>query len=53
LNGREVFRDVIHAKQQGDTLFLRDVLGEIRTFKGIFVTEMDVSRSTLILGELQ
>lgn len=53
LGGKEVFRDVIYAKQEGDILLLRDVLGDARKLPGTMISEVDVSASTMVLGELK
>jgi len=50
LDGRSVFNDVIYAKVEGDTVILRDVLGETKEFRNCKIIEVDVNLTRLILS---
>lgn len=49
-DGKEVFKDVIYAKTQGNNIMVKDVLGEAREFKNCKVTEIDVNATKLVLS---
>ena len=50
LNGKEIFKDAIYAKTQGNNIILKDVLGETREFKNCKVAEIDVNATKLVLS---
>jgi predicted RNA-binding protein len=50
LNGKEVFKDVVYVKTQGNNIIVKDVLGESREFKSCKVTEIDVNATKLVLS---
>lgn len=52
LDGDMVFRDVIYAKMESDTVFVRDVLGESRKFKNCRIVEVDVGSTRLVLSSV-
>jgi len=52
LDGDVVFRDVIYAKMESNSVVVRDVLGESRSFKNCRIVEVDVSSTRLILSSI-
>lgn len=50
LEDEEIMRDVIYAREEGDKVILRDVLGETRIVEGAKILEVDVSAVRLLLG---
>ncbi|MCD6479938.1 CooT family nickel-binding protein [Candidatus Bathyarchaeota archaeon] len=51
LEDEEIMRDVIYAREEGDKVILRDVLGETRIVEGAKILEVDVSAVRLLLGK--
>lgn len=49
LGGREIFKDVIYAKVEEESLILRDVMGETKRFTNSRIVEMDVVSARLII----
>lgn len=51
LNGREVFKDVVYAKVENETVTVRDVIGESKEFKNCKIVEVDVNATRLVLSK--
>ena len=49
LKGETIFKDVVYAKNQGDNVIVKNVLGETREFKNCKITEVNVNTTRLIL----
>ena len=49
LNGETLFKDVVHAKTEGNSVIVKNVLGEAREFKNCKITEVNVNTTRLIL----
>jgi predicted RNA-binding protein len=50
LNGKEVFKDVVYAKVENETVIVRDVIGEPREFRNCKIVEVDVNKTRLVLS---
>jgi len=53
LDGKTQFKDVIYAKIEGDTVVVKNVLGEAREFKNCRIVEVDVNSARLVLSALK
>jgi predicted RNA-binding protein len=53
LDGKIQFKDVIYAKVDGDTVEVRNILGEAKEFKGCKIVEVDVNSARLVLAPLK
>ncbi len=51
LNGKEVFKDVVYAKVENETVIVRDVIGEFKEFRNCKIVEVDVNTTRLVLSE--
>ena len=49
LNGETVFKDVVYAKNEGNNVVVKNVLGETREFKNCKITEVNVNTTKLVL----
>jgi predicted RNA-binding protein len=49
LNGETLFKDVVYAKTEGNSVIVKNVLGEAREFKNCKITEVNVNTTRLIL----
>ncbi len=49
LDGETLFKDVVHAKTEGNVVIVRNVLGEGKEFKNCQITEVDVNSTRLVL----
>jgi predicted RNA-binding protein len=49
LNGETMFKDVVYAKNEGDNVVVKNVLGEAREFKNCKITEVNVNTTKLVL----
>jgi predicted RNA-binding protein len=49
LNGKTLFREVIYAKIQGNTVTFKNVMGETREFQNCAIEEIDVNRTKMVL----
>jgi predicted RNA-binding protein len=49
LNGETVFKDVVYAKNEGNNVIVKSVLGETREFKNCKITEVNVNTTKLVL----
>jgi predicted RNA-binding protein len=49
LNGESVFKDVVYAKNEGNNVIVKNVLGETREFKNCKITEVNVNVTRLVL----
>jgi predicted RNA-binding protein len=50
LNGEMVFKDVVHAEVKGNTVTVKDVLGQSKEFKGCRILKVDVNSTRLVLS---
>ena len=51
LNRETVFEDAVYVKDDGQGLFIRDVLGQSKVFPDCHVVEISVEREELIIAE--
>ncbi len=49
LNGKTQFKDVVYAKNDGNSVFVKNVLGETKEFKKCKIVEVDVNSTRLVL----
>jgi predicted RNA-binding protein len=49
LYGKTVFKDVVYAKTDKNTVTVKTVLGEIKKFENCKITEIDVNSTRLVL----
>lgn len=52
LDGKEVFKEAVFAKMEGDKVIVRDVLGESQQFSNCRITEVNVNSTRLVLSRL-
>jgi predicted RNA-binding protein len=50
LNGKTQFKDVIYAKVEGDSVTVKNILGEAKEFKACKIVEVDVNSTRLFLA---
>jgi predicted RNA-binding protein len=50
LNGKTQFKDVVYAKSEGGNVVVKNVLGEVKEFKGVVIVEVDVNSTKLVLA---
>ncbi len=53
LNGKVQFKDAIYAKIDGDSVTIKNILGEAKEFKGCEIVEVDVPNARLVLSAKQ
>jgi len=53
LNGKTLFKDVVYAETEGNTVIVKNVLGEAREFKNCKITEVNVNSTRLVLTSLK
>jgi len=53
LNGKTQFKDVVYAKVKGESVTVKNILGEAKEFKGCRIVEVDVNSTSLILATLK
>jgi predicted RNA-binding protein len=53
LDGKVQFKDVIYAKVEGDTVVVKNILGEAKEFVNAEILEVDVNSARLILSVLK
>jgi predicted RNA-binding protein len=51
LNGKTMLKDVVYAKTDGNSVTVKNVLGEAKEFKNCKITEVDVNTTRLVLAE--
>ena len=51
LNRETVFEDAVYVKDDGQGLFIRDVLGQSKVFPDCHVVEINVEREELIIAK--
>ena len=49
LNGEIVFKDVVYAKNEGNNVVVKSVLGETRKFENCKIAEVNVNTTKLFL----
>ena len=52
INGKVQFRDVIYSKVDGETITVKNIMGEAKEFKGFRIVEIDVPNTRLVLVPL-
>jgi len=52
LDGKTLFKDVVYAKTEGNSVTVRNVLGEAKEFQSCKITEVDVNSTRLVLAAL-
>jgi len=50
LNGKTMFKDVVHAKTEDKNVIVKNVLGESKEFKSCVIVEVDVNAAKLVLA---
>ena len=50
LEGKEVFKDVVYARDDGGRVTLKDVLGDSKVLENCRITEIDVGSERLVLS---
>ena len=50
LNGETLFKDVVYAKNEGNNVIVKNVLGETREFKNCKISEINVNTTKLFLA---
>jgi predicted RNA-binding protein len=53
LDGKTLFKDVVHAKTDGTTVIVKNVFGEAKEFKNCKIAEVDVNSTRLVLIALK
>jgi len=53
LNGKTLFKDVVYAKSEGNSVTVKNVLGEGKEFKNCKIAEVDVNSTRLVLTALK
>ena len=53
VNGKVEFKDVIYAKVNGNTVIVKNIIGEAKEFKNVKITEIDVTTTRLVLAEIK
>ncbi len=53
VNGKVEFKDVIYAKVNGNTVIVKNIIGEAKEFKNVKITEVDVTTTRLVLAEIK
>ena len=49
LNGKTVFKDVVHAKTENNNVVVKTILGEAKEIKNCRIIEVDVNSTRLVL----
>jgi predicted RNA-binding protein len=52
LGGKQVFKDVVYAKMEGDKVIVKDVIGESKEFRNCRIVEVDVNSTRLVLSSV-
>ena len=52
LDGDLVFKDVVYAKIENNTVSVKDVLGESKNFKNCKIVEVNVNSTSLVLSSV-
>jgi predicted RNA-binding protein len=53
LNGETLFKDVVYAKNEGNKVIVKSVLGETKEFKDCKITEVNVNTTKLVLTAIK
>ncbi len=53
LDGKIQFKDVIYSKVDGDNIVVKNIMGEVKEFKGYKIVEVDVPNTRLVLSALK
>jgi predicted RNA-binding protein len=53
IDGKVQFKDVIYSKVDGDSLLVKNIMGETREFNGYRIVEIDVPNTRLVLSALK
>jgi predicted RNA-binding protein len=53
LNGETLFKDVVYAKNEGNNVIVKSVLGETKEFKDCKITEVNVNTTKLVLTAIK
>lgn len=49
VNGKVEFRDVIYSKVDGETVTVKNIMGQTKEFAGFRIVEVDVPNTRLVL----
>ncbi len=50
LDGKVVFEEAIYAKDDGEKIVVKDILGDLREFEKCRIVEVDVNNTRLVLS---
>jgi predicted RNA-binding protein len=50
VDGKIEFKDVIYSKVAGDTIVVKNIMGQEKQFKGYKIVEIDVPNTRLVLS---
>jgi predicted RNA-binding protein len=53
LNGQIVFKDVVYAKTEKNSVIVKDILGTSKEFPKCKIIEVDVTSTRLVLSQVQ
>ncbi|KON32163.1 hypothetical protein AC478_01095 [miscellaneous Crenarchaeota group-1 archaeon SG8-32-3] len=53
LNGETLFKDVVYAKNEGNKVIVKSVLGETKEFENCKITEVNVNTTKLFLTAIK
>ncbi|MDI6805717.1 MAG: CooT family nickel-binding protein [Candidatus Bathyarchaeia archaeon] len=53
LDGKTVFKDVIHAKAESSNIIVKEILGKSKEFRNCRITEVDVNSTRLVLSTIK
>ncbi|MDR2707933.1 MAG: CooT family nickel-binding protein [Nitrososphaerota archaeon] len=53
LDGQKVFSDVIYAKVEGNTVTVKNIIGDSKEYQNVKITEIDVTTTRLVLETIK
>jgi len=53
VNGEKVFENAIYAKENGDNVVVKDILGKSMEFKNHNIAEVNIAKEQLTLSQLK
>jgi predicted RNA-binding protein len=53
LDGQKVFSDVIYAKVDGNTVTVKNIIGDSKEYQNVKITEIDVTTTRLVLETIK
>ncbi|MDR0319055.1 MAG: CooT family nickel-binding protein [Nitrososphaerota archaeon] len=52
-DGQKVFSDVIYAKVEGNTVTVKNIIGDSKEYQNVKITEIDVTTTRLVLETIK